>query len=301
MVEINQKFLIKQPHKRESSSAEVRYICPVCDKNNKYHLYVNFKKGVYYCMKCHLSGRLSKNIEIPDLEDLVIKKRKIYKGGLPDGVLPFSNNEGAIEKRVYKYLIGRGFTDSDISYYNIHYGAKGKFLGHAVFPFIQGGEVVYYVARIAKNKLPEGRRKTLNPPGPVEIYNIESAAEAGEGEIVITEGVIDAIMTGLDAVAVLGKNVSEHQLEVLQKYGIHSINILLDSVNDDNTARDSAEKMARTLYGYFDNIKILDLPFGDPGSVQLRKIKNVKSWKGILKEVKYKPFKFWKGLSIRRS
>lgn len=273
------------------SDEEIRLCCPDCGENS-YHLYFNTSKKLFNCKKCNYSGFCDVELDIFQ-EKRKEEKRKKFSGELPEFCKPLTKNEkNKVARKALKYLYGRGITYSDINFYNIHYCFYGEYINRVVFPFIRNDELCYFVARTFTN----AKKKILNPTGQKELFNIENAAKYGE--IVLVEGVFDAIMTGDNAVAVLGHDISDYQCDILESYGIKDINVMFDPEVSLSEIEDLLIRIARK----FRTVKYVQIPLGigDPGKLKLRNF-GLNSWKKFFKVVKYDCFTRWKNTKIWRT
>jgi len=267
---VNKKYILECVesglYKRTGNPKEVRINCPECG-DSKYHLYININKGVFFCQRCHYSGSISKNINIGEKK---IELPLNLERSLPEGSFHLNTGTSMIRYDALKYLLNRGITLRDINYYNIHYCVAGKYMRRVIFPIIERGKVIYFVARaIDKN----AKKKVLNPRGNRELFNLEKASRYDR--VVLVEGVFDAIKTGDNAIAVLGSHVSQYQIQKMKEYDVHYIDIMFDA---DKAGKEGALEVARELHKHFRDVRIVDIPFGDPDQLSLRNISHVDSW-----------------------
>jgi hypothetical protein len=264
---------------------------PSCP-NPKNHFAYNLATGYYHCFRCLIKG----TFHLDGIKTKIKKEEKvIFRGILPEGCFPLGSGSGYIEKKAMKYLYLRGFVDDDFRDYHIHYAAFGPLAERVVFPLIIKNKIVYYCARDITN---ESEKRYLNPKGAKQVFNIEKASKFSE--VVITEGVIDAIMTGWDAISFLGKTVNEDQLNLLKKYKIRDVDKKKNiSLKKEDQLQDSF-KLARRLEPYVRTIKIIVLNIGDPGSLRLRERSYINSWKGLFEEIKYSDSSVIKNINISR-
>jgi len=136
------------------SGDNVIYRCPQCERHTgSGHLYVNYKKNVYNCFKCNLSGRdirrllyeigysresisnapidlitMSKNKSVDPLsmiDDILVPKKKVlqdYSMDLRVLTSYWMNHTKQLSIDAYEYLLSRGVTDQQILQYNIREG-----------------------------------------------------------------------------------------------------------------------------------------------------------------------------------
>jgi hypothetical protein len=162
------------------------------------------------------------------------------------------------------------------------------------FPVIEGGRPVYWQARAMweerEHQRPERYVKSLNPPKPhcglhpkhdLDCAPCQQMASgvAGAGDVlmnleracqyksvVITEGPIDAIHVGTDAVCTFGKKISPVQIGKLLAAGVKAIELMWDGPSPTEKLGAWPEMWitAKQLVGLFD-IRLVFLPQGDPG------------------------------------
>lgn len=162
-----------------------------------------------------------------------------------------------------KYLISRGISAETISAFNVAqmpsgYNVLKKLLGQfgfariyasglltkkstidapriifpwnsVIFPFFEGGKVVYLQARALDGEEKYGKWRNLNSQ-PKRIYNIDAITQNSKRPFAICEGVIDtlsAIELGYDAVGMMGwaAKFTPDQIRSLRK---KEVEILLD-------------------------------------------------------------------------
>jgi len=103
------------------------------------------------------------------------------------------------------------------------------------------------------------------------IFNIDRARNFDNG--VIVEGAFDTISTGDNAMGILGKSLSHSQLMKIVQSQFKSISIALDSGE-----RKAALKMAMILKRWVPDVRICDLPEGDPDILGKEKMnENIRS------------------------
>jgi hypothetical protein len=105
-----------------------------------------------------------------------------------------------------QYLQSRDVVRSDICKYKIGYCGKGEYEGHIVIPsFNLNGDVNFFVARNFRNHW----RKYKNPSASRSKIIFNELFLNFDEELVIVEGVFDAIVAGFNAVPLLGSTLSE--------------------------------------------------------------------------------------------
>jgi len=164
------------------------------------------------------------------------------------------------------YCWERGITMDDVNRLGIFWCIGGKYQNRLVFPVWENCELVYWQARAMWSERPgEHYVKALNPP------RIEGAAVSSEvlmglhhaknyPRVWITEGPVDAIHAGPDAVCSFGKSLSAAQLSRLWRAGVRAIDLMFDA-----DARPEMEAFAPLLASLFDT-RLVFIPWGDPGT-----------------------------------
>lgn len=211
--------------------------CPFCENvigkaDTKYHLNINYEKHVFRCPRCNTAGSLTRlGYEAPKpsytLTQLKSKASKLSRNpsqriDLDQLSWPLTHEKTPI---AYKYITERGFTDEDIRTYSLRVGIPyynedlkyevRKWSGRILFPYFNPtGECVYFVGRSYTDKEPrylnsEGSKSNL-------LYNMNQV----QGKCIICEGIISSItaqkITGIPAVALLGKTINPTQVSLLR-------------------------------------------------------------------------------------
>lgn len=250
---------------KEHSGGEYSFKCPQKDHRHS-RLYVNFKTGNYQCWACdNLQGRnfitllkkiggndyqLKKLIKILDknntninkdinnitelkevIEDKFNTNTKQNKNNinlsLPNNFKSLHKNHNTIEyKNAYKYVKNRGITDRLISKYNIGYCEDGRYKNRIIIPsYNKKGKLNYFTARkyykdskALKYKNPSVTNKDIIPFELYISFNIP---------INITEGMFDAISMDYNSIPLLGKNVSDKLIYLLNIHDT-SVNLIFD-------------------------------------------------------------------------
>jgi hypothetical protein len=266
------------------TSDEVRFSSPFREKfkdsrqeDKKKHLYVNPRKGKFVCFKSGMSGSMGYLLRLLGLdeseapvsqEDFQTLRDRALKLGFspPVSALPTSDlPEWAIPvdagSEVHRYLHSRGVTDDDIRYYRIHEGV-GDHRGWVVVPSYVRGRCEYWVSRSTRRKVylnPEVDRRR-------HVVFLERALENSNplGSVIVCEGVFSALAAGRDAVATLGKLVTDPQLRRMWDHGVRSVTIALD----DDAWKESLDTAERCLRIGYDAVFIVPLPTGqDPSDM----------------------------------
>lgn len=268
-----------------SSNNEIAVCCPFCE-DKKFHGRINEELGLYYCYRRGCKGTIKKvlhklGIHFKQSEIPVVVKTNSEPTQLSNNIdlskfpkiLSKSTDVSLLFKR---YLNTRGVTDQQIEQYDLRYSIE---MMRVVIPFYENNIPVYWQARA----IYDTKKKVLNPSKQtcplgksVWLYNIDKAKEFDQ--VVVCEGWLDAIATGLNAVAIQGSTVSNTQArKIVENW--NEITVLLDS-----DAIDASYRVAKKLKNYNPkvNVYIAKLPYGDPASVPKEVLKQT-----LLNKIKY--------------
>ncbi|RLA61164.1 MAG: hypothetical protein DRQ88_05855 [Epsilonproteobacteria bacterium] len=247
---------------RQGSKPEEFYtVCPKCAENGKspaYKLGINTKKGIFNCFRCNYKGRLSSldaSYEAPDvtLESL---KERLNWGVKEAPICDLTDFTDSIQSssEAHKYLANRGLSDADIRKFGIRVGKpylkdgeKFKFWkDRVVFPFYHKDKCVYAVGRTFNGS----KVKYLNYSG--QRRNLLWGLNRVKSEpIILCEGIFSAIyaekLTGVKAIALLGKKITLEQLSLLQGKAT-KIYLCLDA---DVTKKEKKDFLKTLIYSNF--------------------------------------------------
>lgn len=278
--------------------------CPVCSKEDK--LVVNVERGVWHCWVCEeyttrwggkkvpvkgagglvkLVGLLegcsreraaaivasgstqSYTVDLSALgEDWEPVEELVDPTPIPPppGWLPITTS--------LPYCEQRGISIEDVQQFGLVYCATGRYRNRLIFPVWENNKLMYYQARAMWDGRPgEKFTKSLNPPktpgaiGPSEVLmNLDVAKTYPR--VAITEGPIDCIHAGVDAVCTFGKKISYRQITKLVHAGVRAIDLMWDgpTTSEPKGAWPEMLRVAARLSGIFD-VKLVFLPQGDPG------------------------------------
>jgi len=276
--------------KLSSDSREFLVACP-WHEGHKRKLYISAEQGMYNCFSCGVHGsffslvkRVLATMKTKQLNDFI----KQYETSTPmvylnDEVRPISGEGMLIDypenfyslcdysllglqgKEALDYLIHRGLSQAEIAYYKIGYCLGGKYDKRIIIPvFKSNDELVSFVARDFSGF---AKAKVLTPaalPGTSGIkdyiFNLQNAVYTKE--LLIGEGVFDAIALGKSGVAIFGKQATEKQVAQILLAKPLRIVVCLDY-----DAPNEKEALALRLSTYHSNVYVANLPYGDPASV----------------------------------
>ena len=208
------------------SNDEHLFACPYC-KHHKKKLSINIEKNLYKCWICESTGRdirrlvrrfgdfnqlqawdkLTNRININEFDDLftenAAKRIDSQLIVLPSGFISLNNEASLSATPALNYLKKRGILDKDTLYWKIGYCMDGRYANRIIVPsFDDNGDLNYFVARSFASNL----RKYLNPPVSKDVVFNELYLE-WDTDLVITEGIFDAIIAGPNAVPLLGSTL----------------------------------------------------------------------------------------------
>lgn len=285
-----------------TTSDEVRFNCwrPDCGSgpDTKYHLYVNPRKGKYFCQRCQRGGTLdflAKVLGLPPLEDSLLMWEQIMHEFLwgtqeedeePKFVSwPQEYNKLMPGLEAHRYLSSRGISEKKIEHYEIGFGI-GELKNRIIFPDTdEDDQLVYWVARKygkldANKKAP--KYKNADIPRKRQVYNLGRLLRRGwDRRVVICEGPISAVVAGFDAVATYGKYVTGDQISRLARVGAGEYVVAFDG-----DAILEGVSLATRLYRRGLNVKFVkfrreDDPASVGGTAMRRMVCQAYSWHSL--------------------
>lgn len=281
--------------KRDGGNKNLIARCPYCDKEGKYGIYIGKetlrkKPFMAHCFSCGRSTlTLDKLLEEIGRADLMVTPTADLSAPLDENLLfPLDTDEeiddtlGIVElpdfyRQVYThpYLKTRGFAYDDYEQFpvGITGGLNRRFDDYVIFPVVDSGDVVGYVARHtwSKDEIDNHNRKAKRT-GEFQIrrfnnstqndfvkllYNYDAVIEDETDTVILVEGIFDviAITRKLElydnphfvAVATFGKKVSQAQIYKLQVKGVQTV-----VLGFDGDAVSAIKQTATELSEYFD-------------------------------------------------
>ena len=206
--------------------------CPKCN-HHKPKLSINIDKDVFKCWVCDYSGtslfrlvrsygdynqkkkwkELDGQIKLDNFElqiqSFFEKPVEEIEATLPlpkEFISLANNNLPRSASAPLKYLIDRGITKEDILYWKIGYCPDGEYGERVIIPsFNMSGYVNYFVARSYGNNW----RKYMNPRVKKSNMIFNQLYVDFESDVVITEGVFDAVVAGPNSIPILGSTLKE--------------------------------------------------------------------------------------------
>jgi len=262
---------VDNSYKEVAGGRERIYNCPFCEakgksKDIKGHLYYNPQKGLFYCHRCGTKGdkeKLSYYLKLGPSEFMGDFDKVVFEfkyGKLPEEEQPricpypdaYEIIPGSVEE---EYLIKRGISRQHMKKYGLLSGYR-DLSDRIVIPVYYNGDLVYWQARAIKKWV---RPRYIGPELSKEdvIFNRDTAL--GFKRAIILEGALNVIIGGKDCLALLGKDITRDQLEVLIASDVEEFICCLD---DD--AIDKSIEIAKSLKERKETlrVKVMIMPVG---------------------------------------
>ncbi len=210
------------------SGEERLFFCPKCS-HHKRKLSANVEKDVFKCWVCDYHGRslrklirnygsfkdlsswseLSNDIDVSSFGDnLFDEEEESFEQivDLPKEFISLANKNLPMSALMAKnYLVGRGLTRQDFIRWKIGYCAEGEYKDRVIVPsFGLTGRTNYFIARSYSNNW----KKYINPPAGRDIIFNHLFIDFDE-DLVLVEGVFDAIVAGPNSLPLLGSTLRE--------------------------------------------------------------------------------------------
>lgn len=266
-----EEFIMANHESIQAGQGSIRICCPLCSHHSK-KLYISFTKGVFHCFHCEAKGSLRsfiymfhnserKGLDL-DYAKTAVKKLDKFATPLPEGYRELSTQKSIMALQYMNYVFGRGFTIKTLK--DVRMGYSPELSYHLIFPvYTENYQQVYYTTRSIQKDAP---MKTINPSGSDSrygkadvLFNIQNARH--NSSVYVVEGIFDclSLMTlSYNAVASLGKTLSDNQIGILLNNKFHQIIICYDGNAIDDTYK-TAEKLSK----YHNNVWICELPKGE--------------------------------------
>lgn len=172
------------------------------------------------------------------------------------------------------YFVKRGITKQQALQYGLGWCESGYYKNRMIIPVTMRGRVVSFIARymgkphkeIKKYLYPRG-----NPTGKT-LFNYDRAKKFKT--VVLTEGYLDAIAVGPDAMGLGGKSLTQQQALLLAEASPDEVIVMLDG---DEAGREAAGKVAQRISS-FASVRIAHLPDGkDPDELTPEELAQVRA------------------------
>jgi DNA primase len=258
---------------------EFLFKCPYCD-HHKRKFSVNLDKGYYKCWVCDTRGKnlyrvvrrfgtnldksqwreLTSEINFDKLEDLFeakVEEKQILE--LPQGFVSLANTDvPPTGFAARNYLKKRGISKEDIVWWKMGYCSEGEYEGRVIVPsFDEEGDLNYFVSRSYNSAF---YPKYKNPPASKNVIFNDLFVD-WSSDIVLVEGVFDAIIAGRNAVPILGSTLNQHSA-LLRKIVKEDAGVY---VALDPDAKKKELEIIRTLLDF--DIEVRKVDIGDTADV----------------------------------
>lgn len=262
---------------------EVAFYCPFCH-HHKQKLQINVENQNWHCWVCNQGGKkigyLLKKLDVDrstilkiievygDLNSYSKKKEDAenIRISLPQEYISLANPPAGFNpeyKHAIHYLANRGIGIKEIVKYNIGYCKEGLYGRRIIIPsYRDDGSINYFVSR---SYYPDEKMKYKNPPVSKNIVCFESQINWNE-QIILCEGVFDAIAIRRNAIPLLGKFPSKQLIEKIFMSRTKKIVIALD-----NDAKTEALRVAEYFRKQGINVKMMYLEEKDAAEMGYRK------------------------------
>jgi DNA primase len=212
------------------SNNELLFRCPYCEHHKK-KFSVNLDKGYYKCWVCDTRGKniyrvirrfgtyhnksqwlqLTSEIDYNKLEDFFTEKseeKQVLE--MPDGFVSLANKDiPPTGFAARNYLRKRDISKQDIVWWKMGYCSKGEYEGRIIIPsFDDEGDLNYFVSRSYDKAF---YPKYKNPPASKNIIFNDLFVD-WSSDIILVEGIFDAIVAGRNAVSLLGSTLNQHSV-----------------------------------------------------------------------------------------
>jgi DNA primase len=245
---------------------------------------LNFAKGKYKCWVCDVSGNIRKLVrkkanyenfqkwklldgEVDlntNLDDLFAETVEMGEEilSIPEKFVSLTNNEELISrKKALNYLKKREIDQQDILYWKIGFCFDGEYKDRIVIPsFNINGDLNYFIGRsitgskFNKYKLPQASKDII-----FNELNIDF-----DHDIILVEGIFDAIKAGQNSVPLLGSTLREEN-KLFQKIVNYDTAVYM-ALDPDATKKEN--EIIRKLINYgVETYKIDILPYKDAGEM----------------------------------
>ena len=272
---------------------EYIYHCPFCDHRKK-KLSINFEKGKFKCWVCDSRGNLRKLVrkkatfelfqkwkqidgEVDlntNLDDLFSETEQVTEEivSLPDGFTTLTSISNPISFKKYSnYLKKRGITPQDTLYWKIGFCSEGEYKDRVIIPsFNIEGDLNFFVGRtVVGDKF----SKFKQPQVSKDIIFNELYIDF-DSDIVLVEGIFDAIKAGNNAIPLLGSTLREES-KLFQK--IVSYDSTVYTALDPDASKKENDIIRKLINYDIEVYKVDILPYKDAGEMTKEEFQKRKS------------------------
>jgi|TARA_Y100000310_G_C20616388_1_gene780860 DNA primase len=211
------------------SNDEHLFYCPVC-KHHKRKFSINLEKDAFKCWICDYYGRSLRRLvrkfgdfrtlqqwdklngreDITKFDDIFSEDDEaelLQRIDLPKEFVSLANEDLSLAMMpALNYLENRGVTKKDVLRWKVGCCMRGDYSNRVIIPsFDEEGYVNYFVARTFSGAW----KKYLNPPVSKDIIFNELYLDFDK-DLIVVEGIFDAIIAGPNAVPILGSTLREN-------------------------------------------------------------------------------------------
>jgi len=266
---------------------EFLFSCPKCN-HHKRKLSVNVDKNVFKCWICEYSGtnigrlvrrhgdfnqkakwqQITGHLEISQFDEIIAslfpdeEEEMPITVELPNEFLSLANKgRSLLSTKARNYLTKRQITEEQILFWKIGYCPSGEYGGRIVVPsFNENGDCNYFIGRTYRNDW----RKYMNPPTSKSKIIFNELYIDWQEDLVLTEGIFDAIVSGKNSVPILGSSLKEQSK--LFKSIIKNDTPVYVALDYD--AEEKASNLIENLIKYGSEVyKIEVFPYNDVGEM----------------------------------
>lgn len=222
---------------------EVRINCPFCHKRGQtrdtsMNLEINLvDKLIFSCWRCHYGGRsttvvsllLGKVLDVQSIEetdfddvataiaDRLTKAHPAAPRSEPADMALLSGFYDILAadptaEAPRRYMEGRGISREDMAWYRLKYGLTGYAAGRVIIPCFEKGRCVFWLGRTYVGGDPPYKNipnRSALQPRKETVFNIDGVL-SGQTAVVL-EGALNAMVCGSNAVATMGKAMTDGQ------------------------------------------------------------------------------------------
>ena len=260
-----------------SKNNETAFFCPRCNHHKK-KLQVNLNSGKVHCWVCdfkaHNIPQMLRKLNMSySLIEEALKLTGEYKSFKKDEIetndeiiLPkhfkplYIKQNDMVYKHALKYLCSRNIGLNEIIRYGIGYCEDGTYANRVIVPsYDKDGILNYFVARDA---FPDSKYKYKNPSNSSKnIIPFELFINWNK-DIVLVEGVFDAIAVKINAIPLLGKTPPK---ELIKKIVLQKPNMIYIALDKD--AKKDAIKLSKLLMDYGIETCVVEMEGKDPSDI----------------------------------
>ena len=265
------------------SGDERLYYCPKC-KHHKRKMSVNLDKDKFKCWICDYAGhsirrvvkkfgafsdlqkwdRLSGEVEISLFDSLfgdIEQKEENEQVDMPKEFVSLTGKSLPVSSKLaLKYLFDRGVTREDILRWKIGYCSEGEYGGRIIVPsFAETGELNFFVARSYT-----GHWQKYSQPSVSRDIVFNQLYIDWDEDLVLVEGVFDAIVAGSNSIPILGSSLKENS-KLFQEIALRDSTVY---VALDPDAERKALRLIKNLLQYDIELYKVDIyPYSDVGEM----------------------------------